>query len=188
MYRLRICELRMFGQACYSPVVVRGSPNPGYFGLPSRLKKTRQGAGLTRLALAERVGGSHATVGYLESGQRWSSLGTVARIAAALGCSAVWLAYGLGAPDETAAVDIGGLGSRLSSIRTERGLTKAALVDATGLSSAAILGIERGAEARVDTVERIAKALGVSPGWLAYGVGPMEPPSRRRARPAAAAN
>ncbi len=174
--------------ACYSPSVVRGSPNPGHFGLPARLRKTRQAAGLSRLALSLRVGCSDATVGYLEGGQRWPSLGTVARIAAALGCSAVWLAYGLGAPDETAAVDIGGLGSRLSSIRTERGLTKAALVDATGLSSAAILGIERGAEARVDTVERIAKALGVSPGWLAYGLGPMEPPARRRSARSAAAS
>ena len=168
------------------PGVVRGSPNPGYFGLPARLKKTRQDAGLSRLALAERVGGSHATVGYLESGQRWSSLGTVARLASALGCSAVWLAYGLGAPQEAGTVDIAGLGSRLVSVRTERGLTKADLAEATGLSSAAILGIERGAEARVDTVERIAKALGVSPGWLAYGVGPMVLPPRRRTRSAPA--
>jgi DNA-binding Xre family transcriptional regulator len=126
-------------------------------------------------------------VGYLESGQRWSSLGTVARLASALGCSAVWLAYGLGAPQEAGSVDIAGLGSRLASLRTESGLTKADLVEATGLSSAAILGIERGAEARIDTVERIAKALGVSPGWLGYGIGPMVLPPRRRTRSAPAA-
>ena len=167
--------------------MVRGSPNPGHFGLPVRLKKTRQAAGYSRLALSLRAGCSDATVGYLEGGQRWSSLGTVARFASALGCSAVWLAYGLGTPEEAGAVDIAGLGSRLASVRAERGLTKADLVEATGLSSAAILGIERGAEARVDTVERIAKALGVSPGWLGYGIGPMVLPPRRRTRSAPAA-
>ena len=181
-------ELRPCVPMCYCPSVVRGSRNPGYFGLPSRLKKTRQQAGLTRLALAEKVGSSNATVGYLESGQRWSNVGTVARIAAALGCSAAWLAYGLGEPTDPSSATSEGMGDRLLMIREQRGLTKAALAELSGFSPGAILGIERGGQAGVDTIETLAKALGVSPGWLAYGLGPMEPPSRRRARPAAAAN
>ncbi|MFO0656147.1 MAG: hypothetical protein U0787_13840 [Polyangia bacterium] len=32
----------------------------------------------------------------------------------------------------------------------------------------------------IATVEALAVALGVSPAWLAYGLGPMELPSRRR--------
>ena len=36
------------------------------------------------------------------------------------------------------------------------------------------------------TVEAFATALGVSPGWLAYGIGPMELPRRRAVRAAQA--
>ena len=31
------------------------------------------------------------------------------------------------------------------------------------------------------TIEQLAKALSVSPAWLAYGQGPIESPARRRA-------
>jgi transcriptional regulator with XRE-family HTH domain len=80
------------------------------------------------------------------------------------------------------------MGERLRSIRTERGYTRTDLARMAERSPPTIAAIEDGGQAGVDTIEALAKALGVSPGWLAYGVGPMEPPSRRRARPAAAAN
>jgi hypothetical protein len=31
----------------------------------------------------------------------------------------------------------------------------------------------------IATVESLAKALGLSPGWLAYGLGPMDAPLKR---------
>jgi hypothetical protein len=40
--------------------------------------------------------------------------------------------------------------------------------------------VERGTLCTLDTLEALAKALGVSPAWLAFGLGPMEAPTRRR--------
>ncbi len=124
---------------------------------------------------------------YLESGERMPSVGTVAKLAAALGVSAPWLAYGLGEANADSAATCDGMGERLRSIRTERGYTRTDLARMAERSPPTIAAIEDGGQAGVDTIEMLAKALGVSPGWLAYGVGPMEPPSRRRTpRPAAA--
>ncbi len=167
--------------------MVRGSPNPLHFRLAARLKMARKQSKLTRMALGERAAVSDATVRHIETDQRLPAVGTVARIAAALGISPAWLAYGYGEPTEHAsAATCEGMGERLLSIRADRDLTKAALARQIELSAGAILGIENGGQAGVDTVERIAKALGISPAWLAYGIGPQVLPSRRRSRPAAA--
>ena len=168
--------------ACYAVPVVRGSPNPRYFGLSLRLKQTREQAGLTRQELAQKVGGSHATVSYLESGDRWPSVGTTLRLATALSVSPGWLAFGLGERSAACpAAAIEGMGERLQIARTERSFSKATLASAANLNPGSILGIERGGQAGVDTVEALAKALRVSPAWLAFGVGPQELPPRRRA-------
>src|SRR5262245_18302051 len=82
--------------ACYAVSVVRGSPHPRHFGLAFRLRKARKQASMTGMALAHRAGVSDAIVRYLETDQRLPTAGTVARLAAALGVSAAWLAYGLG--------------------------------------------------------------------------------------------
>ncbi len=125
---------------------------------------------------------------YLESGERMPSVGTVAKLAAALGVSAPWLAYGLGESSADGAATCDGMGERLRSIRTEQGYTRTDLARMAERSPPTIAAIEDGGQAGVDTIEALAKALGVSPGWLAYGVGPMEPPARRRTpRPASAA-
>jgi transcriptional regulator with XRE-family HTH domain len=60
-----------------------------------------------------------------------------------------------------------------------------ALAKQAGLSHTAVGNIERGTMPGIDTAEALANALGVSPGWLAYGLGPMELPKRRTTRPAA---
>jgi len=120
--------------------------------------------------------------------ERLPTVGTIAKIAAALGVSAPWLAYGLGDTTADSAATCEGMGLRLQTVRVERDHTKASLARLAGLTAPSIAQIENGGQAGVDTIEALAKALGVSPGWLAYGVGPIEPPARRRARPAAAAN
>lgn len=141
---------------------------------------------MTRMALAAAAGISDATIGYLETQQRIPALGTLLRLADALSISAAWLAFGFG--DAAASGEpnsAAGMGERLHTARTERRLSKLALAAQAKLTSGAILGIERGGQAGVDTVEALAKVLRVSPAWLAFGIGPRELPPRRRAASAA---
>ena len=65
------------------------------------------------------------------------------------------------------------MGTRLTLIRRERGLTKAAVAQLAALSPSAYAKIENGGQSGVDTIEQIAKSLGVSPAWLAFGEGPQ---------------
>lgn len=163
--------------------VVRGSPNPKHFGLASRLRKARKQSGMTRRALARTAGLSDAIVGYLESDLRLPAVGKVACLASALSVSAAWLAYGLGEPHsggQTASCD--GMGARLQAVRVERGLTKAELGRSAGITSPSVTQIETGGQSGVDVIESLAKALGVSPGWLAFGIGPQVIGARRRGR------
>lgn len=166
--------------------MVRGSPNPRYFGLPARLKKARKHARVSRTALAERVGGDQTTALDIETGGRLPTVGTVARLANGLGVSAGWLAFALGemdGPTQQAACD--GMGARLQLVRVASGLTKAALARQAGLSPTALANIERGAQSGIEVIAALAKALGISPAWLAFNDGPQVLPSHRRGRPPA---
>lgn len=40
---------------------------------------------------------------------------------------------------------------------------------AAGIAEASVMAIERGVLPQIDTVERIAVALGTDPGWLGFG-------------------
>lgn len=61
---------------------------------------------------------------------------------------------------------------RLKLKRDQLGLSLRQLSEAAGVSFETIRKIETGkAIPKVDTCERIAIALGVSPCWLAFGVG-----------------
>jgi len=155
--------------------------------LPTRVGKTRKDLKLTRMGLAARAGVSEATALYVETGRQVPTVGTIAKLAEALGVSAPWLAYGLGEASAEGVATCDGMGERLRSIRTERGYTRTDLARMAERSPPTIAAIEDGGQAGVDTIETLAKALGVSPGWLAYGLGPMEPPSRRRTPRLAAA-
>ncbi len=169
--------------ACYHLAMVRGSPNPLHFGLPARLRKTRKQSGLKRKALGHRVGRDPKVTAKVEAAERIPTVGTLARLAAALGVSAGWLGYGLGTQQSDGSVaTTEGMGLRLASVRLERGLTKVELARRIDLSATAIANIEKGAQTGVDVLESLAKALGVSPAWLAFGEGPREIPKRRRTR------
>ena len=165
--------------------MVRGRKNPLFLGIPYRLKKARRASGLKRLPLGEKAGLATATGRDIESGQRVPTIGTLARVAAAVGVHAGWLGYGLGeqyADEPTATASADGMGERLAALRTERGLTKAALARQVGLSPSTVADIEKGAQTGVDVLESLAKALDVSPAWLAFGEGPREIPKKRRVR------
>jgi len=166
--------------------MVSGRKNPLFFGLASRLKLARRQAGLKRLPLAQRAGLATATARDVELGTRLPTVATVARIAVALGVSASWLAYGIGETEnQDPSQSTDGLGSRLTALRAERGLSRTALARLCELSPRAITKIEAGGQSGVEVIESLAKQLGVSPGWLAYGVGPQEVPTPRRGRPPA---
>lgn len=163
--------------------MVKGSPNPWHIGLPARLRKARKRAGLTRAALGPIVGLDADVTGYIESGRRLPKVGTVARLALGLAVPAGWLAFGIGDPDTSpteATPD--DMGIRLAFVRNERGLTKAALARSVNLSPSAFAKIENGGQTGVDVLAGLAKALGVSPAWLAYGEGAQTLPPRRRIR------
>lgn len=172
--------------AWYRPAVVRGRKNPFHFALATRLKQSQRQSALTRLPLSKKAGISDTTIADIERGQRLPTVGTIARIAGALGLSAAWLAYGLGEQDdEGRAASCDGMGERLRMVRTDREHTRIALARLAELNPATIAKIEAGGQAGVDTIELLAIALNVSPGWLAYGIGDRALPARRRSRQAA---
>ena len=65
-----------------------------------------------------------------------------------------------------------GLGKRLHDARTKRGLTMDDLADKAKMTQPTISRLETGQNYPMTiTVEKLAKALGVDPCWLAYGTG-----------------
>ena len=136
--------------------------------------------------MVQKLGGDQATVRDIEQGTRIPTARTIARLALALKVSPAWLAYGIGEPKaETTVGTCETMGVRLQTSREEKGLTKAALARLGGLSPSAFAKIEHGGQSGVDVIESLAKALGVSAGWLAFGVGPQVVASPRRGRPPA---
>jgi transcriptional regulator with XRE-family HTH domain len=76
-----------------------------------------------------------------------------------------------------------GIGVRLKTARERAGLSKKALAEAAGASHTTIRLTEEGRTMpSVATAEQLARALGLSPCWLAYGEGPevLPRPVRRR--------
>jgi len=170
--------------------VVRGRKNPSHMGCPVRLKKARKaiGASLDVIARAAHLSDGK-TVFLVEESRHIPRLDTVEQIAYALGLSPAFLAYGIESDTEQLADGLRceGVTIRLRETRTARGLSVLALATRAGLSHTAVGNLERGTMPGLDTAEALAKVLGVSPGWLAYGLGPMELPNRRTKRPAATA-
>ena len=168
--------------------MVSGRKNPLFFGLALRLKQARRRSGLKRLPLSEKAGIAAATGRDIETGQRLPTVGTIARLATALGVTASWLAYGIDeqiSAGQAATTD--GMGARLQAVRIEREVTKAELGRLAGLTAPSITQIEKGGQSGVEVIAALAQALGISPGWLAFGVGPQVLPARRRGRPSAQA-
>lgn len=165
--------------------MVRGKKNPAHVGLPSRLRSARRLCGLKRRPLAEKAGVAPSTVGDIEMGRQIPTVGRVARLASALSVSAAWLGFAIGDVLTQNPANCDGMGSRLQSVRIEREISKAALGRIAGLTAPSITQIENGGQSGVEVIESLAQALGVSPGWLAFGIGPQVPPVQRRGRPPA---
>lgn len=164
--------------------VVRGRKNPRYFGLASRLKRARKNTSLSFASVAEAAALTEAnTVWHLEQKPgHVPRLDTVEKIAYALGISPAFLAYGVeGECQKSTELRSQSVGARLQAIRLARGLSVLALAQRSQTSHTAVGNIERrGTVPTVATIEALATALGISPGWLAFGIGPQVLPSRNR--------
>jgi transcriptional regulator with XRE-family HTH domain len=139
------------------------------------------------------AGLSRDTVFHIEEGRRVPGVDVVERLARVLRVSPGWLAYApLRAPlvplepvEDDSPLRCADLGARLRSLREERKSTRQAIGEAAGISGQAVTDIESGRTMPgVDTAEALARGLGVSPAWLAYGEGPrvLPRPPRRSAK------
>lgn len=73
------------------------------------------------------------------------------------------------------------IGTRLRDARDAKGMTQRKLAELTGCHDQEISRYERGAiEPRTERIEELAKALGVSPGWLLFGEA-NQPPAQPEA-------
>lgn len=153
--------------------VVRGRKNPMHFGLPRRLAEVREAAGLNRQPLSLLAGLGNAAVQRIEAEGRIPSVETLERIANALKRSPCWLAFGEERPwNEAAELRCAGLAARLRTAREARGLSRHALGKAAETTGTTVQTIEDGLSMPgLDTVEQLAKALQVTPCWLAFGFG-----------------
>lgn len=151
--------------------VVRGKKNPEFLKLPARLKKARSAAGLDCQALSIKAGLSPNAAFYVERNKRVPRLDVVEQLAVAAGVAPGWLAFGKAAKAEPAAEPRHlGIASRLRISRDESGLSANALGQAAGVATGTILYIEKGRTIpSVETIEKLAKALRLSPSWLAFG-------------------
>lgn len=163
--------------------VTRGKANPLHKKFPERLRKARKAAGLSAAALCQAAEMSRSSVSQLEARQGVPRLRTVERLARALKVSVAWLAFGLGEaalPAEGEGLRCEGLAQRAKSSRINRGLSVREADRRAETSPGAVRAIEAGGQPSLDTLEALAKALEVSPAWLAFGMGPMDVPKRRR--------
>lgn len=161
--------------------VVRGRANPRHLTFPERLRKARRAAGLSCAALSRLAGLGGYMVASIEAGIRVPRLRAVELLGDALRASPAYLAYGLDVPWEPAeGLRCEGVGERARAVREERGLTLREVGRGLASSAGTVQAIERGTMPGIDTAEDLAKALGVSPAWLAYDVGPRDAVPRKR--------
>lgn len=166
-------------------VVVRGRKNPLHFGFAERLRRARKAHGLSHAALAREAGlASRTTTTILESGDSVPRVDTVEKLAHALKLSPCFLAFGVEQPRLPGKRFLSaGLAERLAETRQVRGLSRLQLGQRSGTSDTFVRMTETGATMPIlAKLEALAKALGVSPAWLAYGLGPKELPTRRQAK------
>lgn len=162
--------------------VVRGRRNPLYFGLPARLKVARQQLSFDSVAESAGLTDGNTVLHLERKAGHVARLDTVEKIARSLGLSPAFLAYGIeaDASQPTEGLRCEGVAARVRETRQALGLSVRVLATAAGVSHTAVGNVERGTMPGLDTTEALAVALGVSPGWLAFGEGPRELPARRR--------
>lgn len=151
---------------------MRGRRNPAYYGLPERLRKARRRNQLGMSLASQESGLSTGTAFRIERRESIPRIDTIERFAAGLGVSPSWLAYGEGSEDPVSTESlVAGIGERLASARQQRGLTRKDLGITSQLTGQTVANIETGRMIpRVDTVEMLARALDVTPSWLAFGM------------------
>lgn len=185
-------NLRVLNQGQQFSDVAQGRKNPLWMGLPSRLRRVRLSAELSARQVANKATCAKNLPNGVEAGKHVPSIGTVEKLASALGISPIYLAFGnegfepfrlktpsfLKSTEEPPARPgegnyaerYRGCGERVKSSRERLGLSLRALAEAADVSYQAVLYTESGQTVpRVDTIEAIAVALDVAPGWLAYG-------------------
>lgn len=163
-------------------VVVRGRQNPGHMKLPQRLRKARKSAGMNPTALSRAAGVGPSTASMIEAEVRLPRLPIVERLADALHVSAGWLGFGSDlpwVPPQGDEMRCGGLAERALAQRSLLGLSLREVDRRAAVAEGTIRSIERGTMPTIDTLEQIAGALNVSPAWLAFGIGRVEPSLRR---------
>lgn len=152
--------------------VVRGRRNPVHHGLPKRLRAARESAGLGVAQLSLLAGLPDTAVRDIEVRGHVPLLDKLERLAQALKVSPCALAFDIDAAPLAPgpALQCAAVGSRLTEVRTDRGLSRKALGVASDSSDTTVRNIEEGkAMPSIATVEKLAKALGCDPCWLAYG-------------------
>lgn len=162
--------------------VVRGRKNPGHVTLPQRLRKARKAARLTPGALSRLAGVGPSTAAMLEADVRLPRLPIAERLADVLRVSAGWLAFGTDlswAPREGSELRCATVSQRAKAARCLLGLSQREVDRRAEVAEGTIRSVETGTMPTLDTLEQLAKALGVSPAWLAFGEGPRELPRRR---------
>ena len=163
--------------------MVRGRKNPLHLKLPERLRRARKKMALSASALSVQAGISKGGVAKLEAGTWVPRLPTVEFLAVALRISPSWLAFGLEVDWRLGKyVGHSGLAQRVREARAIRGFSIREVERRAGTAEGSVRAIEGRTMPSLDTLEQIAKALGVSPAWLAYGEGPMDAPPRRTAQ------
>jgi len=163
-----------------SGCVVRGRPNPRFKTFPARLGRARKAAGLSFASLAEASGLTSATVHALENGNNLPRIDTVEKLAHALNLSPCLLAFGLDAPQSADGRALcAEFSLRLREARDACGLSMREAARRTETSPTLISSAEAGdTMPNLAKLEALAKGLGVSACWLAFGVGPRELPQR----------
>lgn len=161
--------------------VTRGRKNPGYVALPERLRRARKAAGMPAAVLSRAAGISEGGASKVETGEWVPRLATVELLADALNISPAYLAFGIEVSWEARAgkeLRCAGFAERARSTREARGLSMREVGRRLDSAASTVQSIERGTMPAVDTAEELAKALGVSPSWLAYGIGERAPARR----------
>lgn len=133
--------------------LLRQSQKPAGLGLGERLRLVRQERGVSLTELARSAGISDSYLSEVERGVVSPSARVLRRLAECLGVPL------------SALMDEKGLvGARLKEAREQQGLSQAELARSAGVSPGLIGQIENGRiNPSLETLEKLAKALGVSP-------------------------
>lgn len=127
--------------------------------LGCEVRRLRIERGLTLTNLAASTGLSASYLSEIERGKKTPSLTALDRLADGLGATRDALV-----PPPEARLDAPGLPARLRAARERAGLTQEGLAEAAGVSTGLIGQLESAATLpSLPTIERLARALGVSP-------------------------